>query len=252
MAMTFSFFEVGGAVRDTVLAEARGESVHVKDVDFTVVADGADGREAGEVFEAMVAFLTAEGFTPHVVKPEFLTVRAGVPDGHVLRERTKDADFVLARRDGPSADGRRPAFVEAGTLLDDLARRDFTVNAMARSVDGVLVDPFGGAEDLLAGVLRFVGDGMERVREDGLRVLRGFRFMVTKGLVPDEDTFAALTSVEAAEMLSAVSTERVREELERMFAHDTLATLDLLGSVPEHTRRAMFPPGLRLSATLRR
>ena len=220
-------------------------------MDFTVVADGTEGRDVAEVFDAMVAFLVGEGFTPHVVKPEFLTVRAGVPKGHVLRDRTKDADFVLARRDGPTADGRRPEFVEAGSLADDLARRDFTVNAMAKGTDGVVVDPFGGAEDLAADVLRFVGDGMERVREDALRVLRGFRFMVTKGFKPEADTLAALTSVEAAEMLSAVSKERVREEMERMFAFDTLATLDMLASVPEHTRRAMFPEGLRLSATLK-
>src|SRR5690606_30256826 len=110
-------FEVGGCVRDDLLG------IPTKDVDFTVVAPS---------FDAMRDHLIREGFRIHVESPEFVAIRAGVPEGHPLRERTKDADFVLARKDAPTGDGRRPDFVEPGTLMDDLARRDFTVNAMAR------------------------------------------------------------------------------------------------------------------------
>lgn len=244
-ATRFKFYEVGGCVRDGFLG------LDSKDVDFSVVAHGATGT-AEATFNDLVAHLTAEGFKVFECKPEFLTVRAGVPQGHPLAARTKDADFVLARQDGPTADGRRPEFVKPGTLADDLARRDFTVNAMAVGEDGTLHDPHGGQQDLATMSLRFVGDAMERVREDGLRVLRAFRFMVTKGFTPTADTMAVLVSAEAAEMLGKVSAERVRDEVDKMMKHDTLATLDLMAMVPAHTRAAMFRDGVRLAATMKK
>jgi tRNA nucleotidyltransferase/poly(A) polymerase len=240
----FEFFEVGGAVRDAMLG------VDSKDVDFTVVAHGFP--TVTDAFTAFVAHLEHEGFRVFESRPEFLTVRARVPHGHPLAERTDVADFVMARRDGFSSDGRRPDFVEAGTLTDDLARRDFTVNAMALAADGTLVDPHGGATDLAAMELRFVGDAMERVREDGLRVLRAFRFMVVKGFTPTPDTMAVLVSDEAASMLAGVAAERVRDEVDKMFHHDTLATLDLMASLPVATRAAMFRDGVRLAATMKK
>jgi len=231
-----NFFEVGGCVRDEMLG------LPVKDVDFSVEAPS---------FEVMVATLRAQGFKVWQENPEFLTVRAGVPKGHVLASRTKDADFVMCRADGPSSDGRRPDFVTPGTVFDDLARRDFTVNAMARDEAGNLVDPFNGREDLAAGRLRFVGDAMTRVTEDGLRVLRGFRFMVTKGFVAEAETWRVLLSPEAAEMLRCVSVERVRDELDKMFRADTLEAMGLLSALPEATTAAIFRDGLRLSPTLK-
>lgn len=234
---TIEMFEVGGCVRDEFMGKRS------KDVDFVVLAPS---------FDAMRAELVRRGFTIHVEKPEFVTIRAGVPKGDPLRERTKDADFVLARKDGPTADGRRPEFVEPGDLMDDLARRDFTVNAIARAVDGRIIDPFGGRADIEFRRLRFVGDPVERITEDGLRVLRGFRFMVTKGLTPTGETLEALTRPLATEMLAKVSTERIREEVERMLAFDTLATLDILShTMPVEMRDVVFSGGLRLSATMK-
>ena len=229
-------FEVGGCVRDEMLG------LRTKDVDFVVIAPS---------FDAMRAELVRQGFKTHVEKPEFVTIRAGVPEGHALRSRTKDADFVLARKDSATGDGRRPYFVEAGTLEDDLARRDFTVNAMARAADGTLHDPHGGRADLETMTLRFVGDPAQRITEDGLRVIRGFRFMVTKGFTPSPDTAMALTSALAVTMLAKVSTERIREELERMFAFDTLATLEVIESMGDGMRDVIFGGSLRLSATMK-
>jgi tRNA nucleotidyltransferase (CCA-adding enzyme) len=243
-APTLTFWEVGGCTRDALL----GLPVH--DVDFTVVVDGLPADL--DPFLFMVDHLVAQGFKVHTLKPEFVTARFGVPAGHPLRERTKDADFVLARRDGESSDGRRPDSVEVGTLEDDLARRDFTVNSLARAEDGTLVDLFGGRADLEASVLRFVGDAEARVREDGLRVVRGLRFMVTKGLRPTVETWDVLNSQLAADMLACVDVNRLREELDRMLAFDTLATLALLGELEERVRTALFPEGLRLSATQRK
>jgi tRNA nucleotidyltransferase/poly(A) polymerase len=230
-------FEVGGAVRDELMG------LQSKDVDFAVEAPS---------FGAMKAHLLSEGFKIFVEKEEFVTIRAAVPQGHKLRERTRDADFVLCRKDGPTADGRRPEFVEAGTLADDLARRDFTMNAIARDpFTGAIIDPHGGVEDIKARTLRFVGDPMERIREDGLRVLRGLRFNITKRLRVDPTTLDALHSPEAADMLSCVSIERVREEIEKMFAFDTKQALILFSCLPTLTVEAIFRGGLRLSATLK-
>ena len=200
----------------------------------------------------MEQHLREEGFKLYLVTPEFVTIRCSVPKSHPLRERCKDADFVLARRDGPTADGRRPQFVEAGTLADDLARRDFTVNALARDIDGKIIDLHSGVEDLENRLLRFVGDPMERIREDGLRVMRGWRFSITKGFEVEGETLKALRSEEAARMLSCVSLERIREELEKMLAHNTLASIDLLHEMSEGMLQAIFREPLRLSATMKK
>lgn len=236
--MKFELFEVGGCVRDEFLG------LDSKDVDFTVV-----GPESFEEFEAE---LVRRGFEVFESRPEFVTVRAKVPASMPeLRARSLVADFVLARKDGESSDGRRPDFVEPGTLLDDLARRDFTVNAMARALDGSLVDPFDGRGDLERMTLRFVGDAMTRLREDGLRMLRGFRFMVVKGFTAEAATMEALRSDEAAELLRSVSAERKRDELEKMLKADARATMELLRSLPEVTVEAVLD-GVDLRGVLKR
>lgn len=232
------FYEVGGCVRDELL------QLESKDVDFVVIAPS---------FQAMEESLKQQGFKIFLSKPEFVTIRAAIPASHPLRSRTRDADFVLARKDGPSGDGRRPDYVEPGTLKDDLERRDFTVNALARDPEtGSIIDYFGGQDDLKCKRLRFVGDPMARIKEDGLRVLRGFRFMITKGLDPAHLTEQALRSEEAATMLQCVSIERVREEVEKMFAFDTLRSVSLISSLPIPTREAIFRDGLRLSPSLKK
>ena len=237
--MTVRLYEVGGCVRDDLL------DLPVKDIDFVAVAPS---------FDALRQHVLSEGFKIFIEKPEFGTIRVSVPKDHPLRAKVKDADFVLARKDGPSTDGRRPDFVEPGTLEEDLARRDFTVNAMARDPlnPGKLVDPFGGQKDLKLKVLRFVGDPEKRVREDGLRVLRALRFVVTKGFTCDPDALKVLSSPLASQMLQCVSIERVREEVEKMFKHDTKQSLRLLSSLPDHLVDAVFRSPLRLGATLKK
>ena len=228
-------FEVGGCVRDEIWG------ISTKDVDFVCLAPS---------FDAMRDEILYQGFKVHVEKPEFVTIRAGVPSGHILRERTKDADFVLARKDGQSSDGRRPDSVEAGTLEEDLARRDFTFNAIAKDMNGNFIDPFGGIEDAHNRVLRFVGKPADRISEDGLRALRGFRFMVTKNVTPDEETEKWLHSTLAVEMLSCVSTERIREELLKMFSHDTLGTLALVETFSDSLKQALFA-NIKLAPTMK-
>jgi tRNA nucleotidyltransferase (CCA-adding enzyme) len=241
---TFQFYEVGGAVRDSLLG------LSSKDVDFSVVAPEGAFLTADSAFLALEAQLAEQGFEIFESRREFLTIRARVPKGHALEARTTVADFVLARLDGPYSDGRRPDWVAPGSLEDDLARRDFSVNSLARSMDGTLVDLFGGVEDLELRLLRFVGQPKKRIAEDGLRVARGFRFHITKGFDVEESTWDALVSEFAAEMLSKVSVERVREELVKMFRANTLHSLRLLGELPDYTQEAIFRDGLRLDATM--
>lgn len=118
-------------------------------------------------------------------------------------------------------DRRRPDAVRWGTsLAEDLARRDFTINAMAWVPDpagdgaGRLVDPFGGAADLDAGLLRAVGDPDERLTEDALRLVRAVRFASRFGLRLDPDTEVAIRR--QAPQAAGLSGERVRDELLRL------------------------------------
>jgi tRNA nucleotidyltransferase (CCA-adding enzyme) len=242
----FQFAEVGGAVRDKFLG------VDSKDVDFVAIPRNLEfHRSAEDAFNNLVRHLKWCGFKVFLETPEFFTVRAQVPEGHPLKQRTNVADFVLARKDGPSSDGRRPDFVLPGTLMDDLQRRDFTVNAMA-ILDDELIDPFGGREDLEKNLLRFVGNPTERIAEDGLRVMRALRFAATKNFDIDADTWDAINNDFAAEMLMKVSVERIREELERMFLADTLWSLRVLNDINIEVQDAIFRDGLRLMPTLKK
>ena len=233
----FDFFEVGGAVRDKFLG------VNSKDVDFSCVAQNPDQFDSVDVaFQALIDHLKELGFKgfstnkgEFIIKEDFLTVRVQVPQGHVLSQRTTAADFVLARLDGPSSDGRRPDFVRPGSLMDDLARRDFTVNAMAMDTEGNLIDPFDGMADLHNRVIRFVGEPMHRIEEDGLRILRALRFTVTKEMDLHDDLYNFFDDNHVAlgmHHLRGVSTDRIRDELNKMFSANTLKTLGILETFP--------------------
>lgn len=121
-------------------------------------------------------------------------------------------EITTFRTEGGYRDSRHPdwvAFVE--DVEKDLARRDFTVNAMAYAPGKGLVDPFGGQEDLRKKSLRAVGDPKIRFQEDALRILRGMRFSVTYGLIPEEETLQAMIAY--APSLQTVAKERIFEEL---------------------------------------
>lgn len=120
-------------------------------------------------------------------------------------------EITTFRAEGTYADNRHPDRVEFVTdIRRDLSRRDFTVNAMACSPLRGLVDPFGGAEDLKAGILRTVGDPEQRFREDALRILRGVRFSVTYDLTPESRTLEAMLAL--APLLDHLARERVFSE----------------------------------------
>ncbi len=124
-------------------------------------------------------------------------------------------EVTTYRVDGAYTDGRRPDGVcFTQSLTEDLARRDFTVNAMAWAPDAGIVDPFDGQNDLSAGILRCVEDPSERFREDGLRILRALRFSATMGFPLESQTKSALRNLK--DNLLSVSAERILEEFTKL------------------------------------
>lgn len=132
----------------------------------------------------------------------------------ILEDRP--VEITTFRSDGDYLDGRRPESVRLGVdLLEDLSRRDFTINAMALPVGGgALVDPFGGQVDLAAKVIRAVGDPMLRFGEDGLRPLRACRFAAQLGFEVEAATLAAIPR--RLDVSRKVSVERVFTEMDKL------------------------------------
>jgi tRNA nucleotidyltransferase (CCA-adding enzyme) len=234
-----NIYEVGGCIRDDLLG------IPTKDVDYTVEASD---------FRYMKRYLENQGFEIFLETPEYFTIRARFPrtwDKFAGRDiKGLTADFVLARKETTYTDGRHPDEVAQGTIFDDLARRDFTVNAIAKDITGHYIDPWQGQQDLKNNLLRAVGDPEDRLHEDALRALRAIRFTITKGFHLDQDLSDALRSEWLPPLLASVSAERRREELTRAFRHDTLATLDALRMAGAVFTEAVFTDGLWLKPTL--
>ncbi|MCD8188766.1 MAG: HD domain-containing protein [Clostridiales bacterium] len=133
-------------------------------------------------------------------------------------------EVTTYRTDGPSSDHRHPDGVQfVRSLEEDLARRDFTINAMAYHPVHGLVDPFSGQTDLAAGIVRCVGEPKRRFREDGLRILRGLRFASRYGFQIETETGAAIR--QQAELLQFISGERIFAELKGFLAGEGAAQL---------------------------
>ncbi|GLV12583.1 hypothetical protein Heshes_02670 [Alicyclobacillus hesperidum] len=194
---------VGGAVRDIVL----GRSPHDLDV-----ATSARPEEIKRLFARTIDTGIRHG-----------TVAVGTEDGWI--------EVTTFRSDGPYLDGRHPQYVVFESRLEsDLARRDFTMNAMALTMDGELVDPFGGRSDLQLGRLACVGDPQRRFREDGLRLMRALRFAVTYDLELAPATKAALWEV--CDAIRPVAKERIGQELLRLSEGHWYRRIELLAGCP--------------------
>jgi len=205
----FAAYVVGGCVRDAVMGRTPG------DYDVTTAA----------LPEQTAAVFAGERLIETGMRHGTVTV---LPDGHPL-------EITTFRVDGAYSDARHPdAVTFTPSLTEDLARRDFTVNAMAWSPRTGLVDPFGGAADIEARTIRCVGDPAARFREDALRILRCVRFASVLGFTIDPATAAAAR--EQREALSRISAERVAEELRKLVCGPdmrrvVLTETDILGAV---------------------
>ena len=139
-------------------------------------------------------------------------------------------EITTFRTEGAYRDNRHPDWVKFVTYVEaDLARRDYTANAMAFSPKRGFADPFGGREDLKNRVLRAVGDPAERFREDSLRILRGARFAAKYGLTVEKATWEAM--VAQSPLMDNLARERVFEELCKLLPLLTVETMDLFAPI---------------------
>lgn len=145
-------------------------------------------------------------------------MEAGLKHGTVtVLEEGGPYEITTYRTEGPYSDSRRPDFVRfVPNLEEDLARRDFTMNAIAMDLKGNLRDPYGGADDIKAGLIRCVGEPDQRFQEDGLRVMRALRFAASFGYEIEERTARAVHENRA--MLDRVAAERINAELCKLLA----------------------------------
>lgn len=189
---------VGGAVRDAVLAMHQGEEFQAQDVD---IATSASPQEVAKLFPDFRVLTVGEAFGVVVVV---------APGGQGQYE------VATFRTEGGYSDGRRPDRVQWGTLEEDVRRRDFTVNGLVATTEGEVLDWVGGVADLEAGLVRAIGDPGARLAEDHLRMLRAVRFACQLGFTLEEATAAAIRT--HAARITAVSWERIRDELLRILA----------------------------------
>lgn len=192
-------YVVGGFVRDLLLKRTS------KDLDFVCVGQGIKLAEA--VHKAL------GGQLPLTVFKSFGTA--------MIKNGEQELEFVGARRESYNRESRKP-IVEDGTLEDDQNRRDFTINAMAISLNkkdyGTLVDPFNGVKDLEDKIIRTPLDPKVTFSDDPLRMMRAIRFAAQLNFDIEADTFEAIT--EMADRIKIVSAERVIVELNKIILCD--------------------------------
>ncbi len=184
----FKVFLVGGAVRNLIMKRPPA--------DFDL-ATNAHPEKVMQLFRRVIP--------------------TGIDHGTVtVLYRGLSLEVTTFRSEGAYSDARRPDSVSFGNdIIEDLGRRDFTMNAMAIDLEQkVLLDPYGGRNDIKQAQVRAVGNAAERLNEDALRILRAIRFSVQLDFQLAPETISALSPV--AHRLSAVSVERVRIELEKM------------------------------------
>lgn len=188
---------VGGAVRDHLL----GLPVNDLDIASTLLPD------------ALMALAAERGWK---------AIPTGIAHGTVtlvLPERV--VEVTTLRRD-VATDGRHAEVAFTDNFEMDAARRDFTINAMSIDAEGTLHDYFGGQEDITSQHVRFIGDAATRIQEDGLRILRFFRFLATHGKPPADEV--ALAAIRAhADMIDQLSGERIANEMKKLLSADNPA-----------------------------
>ena len=189
---------VGGIVRDLLLGRELGEA---GDIDLTTDARPADVKR---IISGWADAVWTQG-------ERFGTIGC--------RKGTRQFEITTHRAEAYTPDSRKPEVVYADAVEADLSRRDFTVNAMALALpEPELIDPFGGAADLAAGVLRTPLAPAESFSDDPLRMLRAARFVAGYGLTPEPDLVEAIGRLR--ERLEIVSAERIHDELDKLLVVD--------------------------------
>jgi len=187
----YEAYAVGGCVRDSILG---------RDPEDWDITTSAKPEEVKKIFRR--------------------TVDTGILHGTVTVMLDKDGYEVTTYRiDGEYEDNRHPKEVEfTANLVEDLKRRDFTINAMAYNNQDGLVDLYGGLKDIEEGIIRCVGSAVDRFDEDALRILRAIRFSAQLGFDIDGETLEAIKLKK--EHLKNISAERIRVELNKLLVSD--------------------------------
>ncbi|MFM7094321.1 MAG: CCA tRNA nucleotidyltransferase [Actinomycetota bacterium] len=194
---------VGGTVRDLLIG--RGDATTVDAFDFDATTD-ARPEETKKILAGWADALWTQG-------ERFGTIGA--------KKNGRIYEITTHRAEAYSPDSRKPDVAFADAIDADLSRRDFTVNAMALELTGAepaLIDPYNGAADLIARVLRTPLSPEESFSDDPLRMLRAARFIAALNLTPDPGLVAAVKNM--ADRLEIVSRERVQAELDRLIVLD--------------------------------
>ena len=192
---------IGGFVRDCLLKRSHSD----KDIDIVVLGNGIEiARKAARKIDTGIRVTVFKNFGTAM-----------------FRYNDYEIEFVGARKESYSANSRKPA-VENGTLEDDQRRRDFTINALALSLNeetfGEFLDPFNGLEDLRNKIIRTPLDPDTTFSDDPLRMMRAIRFSTQLNFTIEEETFASITK--NAERISIVSAERISTELNKIIMCD--------------------------------
>ena len=185
---------IGGYVRDFILQRP------TKDIDIVVLGDGIELAKAVSDSLIQSSFSVFKNFGTAMIKLNNIEVQ-----------------FVGARKESYSSDSRNP-IVSPGTLEDDQNRRDFTINALAISLNGnskgSFVDPFNGLKDLKDGVIKTPLNPTETFSDDPLRMMRAIRFTSQLGFIISNETLEGIT--QNAERIRIVAQERITEELNKI------------------------------------
>jgi len=194
----YEAYVVGGCVRDIL------RDVKANDWDITTNAKPDEIKKI---------------FTKSFYENKFgtVTVLTGSKD-----KTLSEIEITTYRIDGKYSDKRHPDQVKfAKTIKEDLARRDFTINALALDEKNKIIDYFGGQQDLENKIIKTVGNPDERFNEDALRMLRAVRFACTPGFAIEKETFKSI--IKNAKSIEEISNERIRDELIKIFESEKAA-----------------------------
>ena len=207
----YEFYLVGGAVRDGILGK------NTTDFDFTTSATP----------EQSIELLNKNNYKTTEIGKAFGTIE--------LQKGESSIHITTFRKDTYSIDSRNPNIESASNLDTDLSRRDFTINAIAYSINEKrLIDPYSGLKDLASGTITTPDDPIISFSDDPLRMMRVCRFISTHGFTPDKKTFIAIK--DNVERIKIVSKERIRDELSKL----------LIGDNPSLGIRALVESGLSM------
>lgn len=226
----FKFYQVGGCVRDEIMG------IPCKDIDYVVVPDEEllyQTEDPSEIFYVLQDHLKKANYHIWQVTEDCFTIRSKFPPDHQFADQT--ADFVLARTE-TYVEGSRKPIVKIGSLYDDLRRRDFTVNAIAKDEFGNYIDPFEGIIDIKEEILSTPIPIRETFDDDPLRILRAIRFSITKRFTITESMKQIIARYDYDKKMPVVSTDRIRDELYKCFKHDSLLTMTTLCDFPKLAR----------------